>query len=132
MGQIRKQRCGIIDSEEPEIRYCPICLKTDYLSALGPLIQRLNQPLPSDSENWLECRECREIFPRYEIQKETDIGIAKESIDNPFDTGHSIVGLGNKIKQIASQKNMQRLRDRIDQEKDLDIKQELRKGILLP
>jgi hypothetical protein len=47
---------------------------------------------------------------------------------NPFDQGKSIVGLDNKIKKTPRQKERQKLKERIEQEKDEDIKRELRKG----
>lgn len=46
---------------------------------------------------------------------------------NPFDQGKSIVGLDNKIKKTPRQKEKQKLKERIEQEKDEDIKRELRK-----
>ena len=103
-------------------------MKTDYLSALGPLIQRLNQPLPSDSENWLECRECRIRFPRHEIKKETDITIPSETTESAYEKSPHIVGLGNKGRRTYHKRERQRQLDRIDAEPDEDIKRELRKG----
>ena len=54
-----------------------------------------------------------------------------EPSDNPFDSGQSITGLGNKSngrKLTESQKKMKELKEQIEKEKDLDIKQELKKG----
>ena len=51
-----------------------------------------------------------------------------ETSDNPFDEGKFIIGLGNKAKKFRFQKERKRLLDRIDQEKDEDIKRELRRG----
>jgi hypothetical protein len=51
-----------------------------------------------------------------------------ETSRNPFDQGKSIVGLDNKIKKTPRQKEKQKLKERIEQEKDEDIKRELRKG----
>lgn len=51
-----------------------------------------------------------------------------ETSGNPFDQGKSIVGLDNKIKKTPRQKEKQKLKERIEQEKDEDIKRELRKG----
>jgi len=45
-----------------------------------------------------------------------------ETSSNPFDQGKSIVGLDNKIKKIPRQKEKQKLKERIEQEKDEDIK----------
>jgi hypothetical protein len=51
-----------------------------------------------------------------------------ELSDNPFDSGSSIVGLGNKKPNSRNEKNRQKLLDRIDNEKDEEIKEALRKG----
>jgi len=51
-----------------------------------------------------------------------------EPSNDPFDQGKTIIGLGNKKKKTAFQKERQRQKDRIDKEKDPDIKRELRKG----
>ena len=51
-----------------------------------------------------------------------------ETSSNPFDQGKSIVGLDNKIKKTPRQKEKQKLKERIELEKDEDIKRELRKG----
>ncbi|HJY14957.1 MAG TPA: hypothetical protein VJ225_02930 [Nitrososphaeraceae archaeon] len=40
----------------------------------------------------------------------------------------AITGLGNKNRLTPEQKKMQKLRESIEKEKDLDIKQKLKKG----
>ncbi len=51
-----------------------------------------------------------------------------EVSDNQFDQGISVVGLGNKKKLNRFQREAQRLLDRIEKEKDEDIKRQLKKG----
>jgi transcription antitermination factor NusG len=51
-----------------------------------------------------------------------------EVSDNQFDQGKSVVGLGNKKKLNRFQREGQRLLDRIEKEKDEDIKRQLKKG----
>lgn len=51
-----------------------------------------------------------------------------ETSTNPFDQGKSLVGLGNKVEKTPFKKQRQKLNDRIEQEKDEDIKSELCKG----
>jgi hypothetical protein len=46
--------------------------------------------------------------------------------DNPFDRGKNIVGLDNKNRK--KENKFEKLRKEIEKEKDLDIKQELKKG----
>jgi hypothetical protein len=51
-----------------------------------------------------------------------------ETSDIPFDQSKSIVGIDNKKRKTPSEKRRQKLKERIDSEKDKDIKRELRKG----
>lgn len=51
-----------------------------------------------------------------------------ETADNPFEQGKSIVGLGNKGTKNKYQKMRERLQERIENEPQLDIKEEVRKG----
>ena len=51
-----------------------------------------------------------------------------ETSDNPFDSGKSLIGLDNNPRKTPRQKELQRKKERIDKEKDSDIKQELKKG----
>jgi hypothetical protein len=51
-----------------------------------------------------------------------------EVSSNPFDHGKTITGLDNKKPKSSYQKQRQKLLDRIDQEKDEEIKEALRKG----
>jgi len=51
-----------------------------------------------------------------------------QTTDNPFDQGKNVVGLGNKRKKNKYQKIREKLQERIDNEPDLAIKEEIRKG----
>jgi hypothetical protein len=51
-----------------------------------------------------------------------------ETTENPFDVGETITGLDNKKRLTPTQKRNKRLKERIEKEKDEDIKRELRKG----
>jgi len=81
-----------------------------------------------DKENWKQCHNCGQIVPIYEAKKESKLQDFVETSDNPFDSGKSITGLGNKKPKNTYQKERQRLLERIEKEKDSDIKAELRKG----
>ena len=61
-------------------------------------------------------------------KKESKLKDFVETSRNPFDQSKSIVGLDNKIKKTPRQKEKQKLKERIEQEKDENIKRELRKG----
>lgn len=64
----------------------------------------------------------------YEAKKESKLQDFVEVSSTQFDRGNKIVGLGNKKPKLSYQKQRQKLLDRIDKEKDEDVKRELRKG----
>ena len=51
-----------------------------------------------------------------------------EVVSNPFDEGKNIVGLDNKKKKTGRERERQKVLDRIEDEKDEDIKEALRRG----
>jgi hypothetical protein len=61
-------------------------------------------------------------------KKESMLQDFVETSDNPFDSGKSIVGLGNKKPRNRYQKERQRLLERIEKEKDPDIRAGLKTG----
>ena len=74
---------------------------------------------------------CGQVVPVYETKKESKLQDFVEVSDNPFNAVQSITGLGNKRPKTSYQKQRQRVLDRIEKEKDPDIKRELRKGNLV-
>lgn len=85
--------------------------------------------IPHDHDKWKQCHECGTIVPIYEVKKESRLVDFVETSDNPFDDVGTIIGLGNRRNKLSSiQKERQKLLERIDQEKDEDIKRELRRG----
>jgi hypothetical protein len=67
---------------------------------------------------------CGQILPIYEAKKESKLQDFVQPSTNPFNEGKSITGLDNKVKKTPFQKEIQKLKDRIEQEKDEDIKRE--------
>ncbi len=131
MGQIRKKTTfGIIgtDDEELIISHCERCKKQGFLSILGDRIYPPDEIIPHDHDLWKQCHTCGTIVPIYEAKKESKLQDFVEVSTNPFDQGKSITGLNNKKSKSPYQKQRQKLLDRIEQEKDEDIKKELRKG----
>jgi hypothetical protein len=51
-----------------------------------------------------------------------------EPSNNPFDEGRIITGLGNKRKKSRYQTQREKILERIEKEKDSDIRAELKKG----
>jgi hypothetical protein len=86
------------------------------------------EPIPLDYDLWKQCHNCGQEVPIYEAKKEGKLQDFVETTDNPFDQGKSITGIGNKVTKTPFKKQMQKLKDRIEQEKDEDIKREVRRG----
>lgn len=87
----RRQRYGIVDfnegnSEDNEtVYYCSHCEKYGFKVRLTNRIYPDGEPIPQDSSNWLQCMECGNIVPIYELEKEASIKNLVETADNPFD-----------------------------------------------
>jgi hypothetical protein len=77
---------------------------------------------------WKQCYNGGQIVPIYEVKKESKLKDFVETSDNPFDQGKKIVGLDNKKRMTLAEKERQRQLERIEKEKDNDIKAELKNG----
>ena len=128
---IRRSRAGIVDFSEKEdekISYCKECLKFGFSVPLKNRMYPNNEPMPVDHENWLQCHECGEIVPIYEIEKESSIRDVVETVDNPFDLGTSFLGIDSRS---VGGKNARKKRERqrqLDDINDPDVKRELASG----
>lgn len=69
-----------------------------------------------------------QIVQAYEARKESKFQDYVQTPDNPFVKDKSITGLGNKVKKSPLKRQMRKLKDTEEEEKDEDIKRELRKG----
>jgi hypothetical protein len=132
-GGIRKKdRVGWIGGDsyqrEPEpISYCPHCRKHGLYEKLGSRILKPGEVMSNEEyEKWRQCTGCGMIFPIYETKIESKVQDFVETSDNPFDQGKTI--LGNDNKKRSKRSDMQKLKERIEREKDSDIKRELRMG----
>jgi hypothetical protein len=74
--------------------------------------------LPSDQDLWKHCHDCGTIVPIYDAKKESKLQDFVGTSSNPFDQGKSITGIGNKLIKTPFQEQRQKLKDRIEQEKD--------------
>jgi hypothetical protein len=111
-----------------KILLCPHCIEYNFKNPLHHKILMKGEKPAVDYDQWCSCLACGKTFARHEVKVEGILTDTIEVIDNPHDQGKSIVGLGNKVKKTRSQKERQKLLDRIEEEKDEDIKRELRKG----
>jgi len=130
---IRRPKYGIVDinevegEEDDKISFCKHCLESGFQVPLKGRIYPEGQSIPNDSDQWMQCHECGEIYADYEIQKEPVIYDFVETIDNPFDIAKdSMLGLDNRK---ASRKKRQK--PNFDHIKELDLKNDLKRGCTL-
>ena len=131
MGGIKKKDIQILDisdtSERNPASFCPYCLEHGLYELLGPKILKPNEHVPEDYDQWRSCYGCGRTIAVYEQKFESEIEDVVESVQNPHDVGESMVGNENKKKRVKKT-DIQRLKERIEREKDDDIKRELRMG----
>ena len=84
--------------------------------------------LVPDEDRRKQCQYCGMIYPRYEAKIESKLKDIAEPSNDPFGHGKKITGLGNKKPKSSYDRQRQEKSVRIDKEKDLEIKRELRKG----
>jgi hypothetical protein len=116
------------DSPGHRIMICPHCIEFGITNPLHHKILQKGEKPARDYNEWCSCLACGKTFPRHSIKTEAILSDALEVIDNPFDQGKNIVGLGNKLKKNSHERERQKLLDRIEEEKDPEIRAELRKG----
>ena len=126
----RKSKVDILEESEPdtETAYCRFCMiNFNMKHPLGPRLDYNER----DADMWRQCYECWRIFPIYEVKYEGKLTglIEAEDTNNPFEqTKSAIVGLSNR-DQRPTQKD--RLRKKIQEEHDPDVKALLRQGIII-
>jgi hypothetical protein len=74
------------NSDDEIVSYCKSCEKYGFKVRLKNRIYPNNEPIPADSDQFLQCHECGLIVPVYEIEKEASIKNLVETVDNPFDS----------------------------------------------
>jgi hypothetical protein len=88
------------------------------------------QPILYDHVLWKQCHNCVitvALFTR-NMKQRWSLKNAVEPSNNPFDEGRIITGLGNKRKKYRHQNKFEKIKERIEKEKDEDVKRQLRKG----
>lgn len=114
-------------SEKEPVSYCTHCLEFGIYEILGPRILKPNEPVPEDYDQWRSCTGCGRTMPIYQQKLESEIEDVVESVDNPHDKALCVLGNENK-KRRERKGDIQRINERIEREKDEDIKRELRMG----
>jgi hypothetical protein len=130
----KKEPVSIIEEEDDleqgrRILLCPHCMDYGLKEPLSHKILMKGQKPAIDYQNWCQCVSgCGKIFARHEVKVEGILTDTIEVVGNPHDKGKSIVGLGNKVRKSGREKERQKLLDKIDEEKDPEIRAELKKG----
>ena len=131
---IRRSHVEIVDFEDEEFRdidtekyYCRHCLEYGFKYILRNRIYPEGES-DSDKDSWRMCYDCGSIFATLEIEKETMVTDAIDTIDNPHDVGNNqILGVDRRSSSTSKRKKRQRDKE-LDDIKEADLKAELRKG----
>src|SRR5215204_3661579 len=66
--------------------YCDKCNSYGFLSELGPRIYPEGQPIPHDSDIWLQCYRCGTIISKVHAKHENEFGTIIDPPDNIHDS----------------------------------------------
>lgn len=133
------------NSNKEKISYCQKCLKVKTLSPLKHRIYfddndkiKINPNPPPDSKNWQQCWTCGDIIAVREIKQEADISTVTEVTDSPFKTTllQSVKNTGIKSRKFnrtgkTQHQHKRRFKQKLEQYKEEDIKEALKKGAKL-
>ena len=86
--------------------------------------------IPPDADKWRQCHECGTIYPKYEAKQEVEVDILTEPSDNPFKFGNSQVmsGESRKVDRSGKTQHKRKFKQDLEQYKEEDVKQALRRG----
>jgi hypothetical protein len=128
--------------KKDKISYCQKCLEFNVLSALKHRIYldekgKINPNPPPDSKNWKQCWTCGDIVGIYEAKQEADIFTLTEPRDNPFRFGDKQNNIqtgesrNRKFDRTCKTQRKKQFKHDLEQYKEEDIKEALRKGAKL-
>ncbi len=129
---IRRSHTEIVDFTEGDnddsiVSYCKSCEKYGFKVRLKNRIYPNNEPIPVDSDQFLQCHECGLIVPVYELEKEASIKDVVETVENPFDIAkNSFLGVDNRTSIRG--KNARKKKELFGDINDPDLKRELASG----
>jgi hypothetical protein len=120
---------GDEDEDDTKKYYCRHCLEFGFKVQLRNRVYPNNEPIPVDHDQWRMCHDCGLIVPVYELEKESKIKDVVQTVNNPFDSGTSFLGIdkrtsvGGKITRKKRERQKQ-----LDEIKETDLNAELAKG----
>ncbi len=133
MGGIKRKEIQVLNNhytnEKDPVSFCHECAKDGIYSVLGLRILAENEKPAEDYYNWRQCKICTTIFPIYETKTESKLEDFVETSNDPFGQGKTMMGNENKKKLTPRQKEIKRLKDEADKQKDPEIRAALKRGL---
>ena len=92
-----------------------------------------NVDISPDADKWLQCHDCGTIYPKYEAKQEVELDTLTEPRDNPFKFGNTQIRTGEsrKFDRSGRTQRKRKFKQDLEQYKEEDIKDALRKGAKL-
>ena len=120
--------------DKDKVSYCEDCLKVKILSPLKHRIYldengKITNPA-ADVNKWKQCWTCGLIVGVYEAKQEVELDTLTEPRDNPFKfkNGQVITGESRKVDRSGRTQRKKKFKQDLEQYKEEDIKEALRKG----
>jgi hypothetical protein len=133
---MRRFEAGVLLSgqNKDKVSYCNNCLEVGillplkhriYLDDNGNITNR-----GPDAKNWRQCWKCGVIVGVYEAKQEAELTSLTEPGDNPFkfNKGQVRSGESRKFDRTGKTQHRRKFQQDLEQYKEEDIKQALRKG----
>ena len=129
---------SIVDDADDEdidkiTSYCERCKSFGFNHLLGPRVYPKDEPIPYDSDNWLQCYNCGEITPRVMAKQLNEIAPIVDPPKSIHDSGKVVVLSANSVTHRRSREiidyikktrpGASRSKDYVDV--DLDLKSHL-------
>ena len=137
MGLMRRSDNVFISSvsgQKEKVSYCQDCEKVKILSPLRHRIYldedgKITNPGP-DAAMWKQCWTCGVIVAVYEAKLEVELDTITEPRKNPFKFGTSEVmtGESRKFDRSGKTQRKRKLKQDLEQYKEEEVKEALRKG----
>jgi hypothetical protein len=137
MGVMHRSGNAVIlsgSNDKEKVSFCQECLKVKILSPLKHRIyldenDKITNPAP-DAEKWKQCWTCGVIVGVYEAKPEVELDTLTEPRDNPFKfkSGQVNTGESRKYDRTGKTQRKRKLKQDLEQYKEEDVKEALRKG----
>ena len=121
--------------DKEKVSYCQDCEKVKVLSPLRNRIYldeegKITNPGP-DADKWRQCWTCGLIVGVYEAKPEVELDTLTRPRDNPFKFGSGdqvMAGESRKVDRSGKTQRKRKFKQDLEQYKEEDVKQALRKG----